>query len=96
MNPLLNSENENSKEVLKNFIFNNLVKTNIGVGQFTISNATNIKSVWDVTDIYNVTKLDNTQNSMSFKLALGQDKKFVAVDNLDFYTPLRENETNVD
>lgn len=80
----------------KQFLFsNNLVKTNIGVGQFAISNATNIKSVWDVTDIYNVTKLDNTQNSMSFKLALGQDKKFVAVDNVDFYTPLRENETNV-
>ena len=80
----------------KQFLFsNNLVKTNIGVGQFVVSNATTVRSVWDVTDIYNVTKLDNTQNTVSFKLALGQDKKFVAVDNVDFYTPLRENETNV-
>ncbi len=80
----------------KQFLFsNNLVKTNIGVGQFAINNASAIRSVWDVTDIYNVTKLDNTQNNISFKLALGQDKKFVAVDNVDFYTPLRENETNV-
>ena len=80
----------------KQFLFsNNLVKTNIGVGQFVVSNASTVKSIWDVTDIYNVTKLDNTQNNVSFKLALGQDKKFVAVDNVDFYTPLRENETNV-
>lgn len=80
----------------KQFLFsNNLVKTNIGVGQFVVSNATTLRSVWDVTDIYNVTKLDNTQNTVSFKLALGQDKKFVAVDNVDFYTPLKENETNV-
>lgn len=80
----------------KQFLFsNNLVKTNIGVGQFVVSNASTVKSIWDVTDIYNVTKLDNTQNAVVFKLALGQDKKFIAVDNVDFYTPLRENETNV-
>ena len=80
----------------KQFLFsNNLVKTNIGVGQFVVSNASTVKSIWDVTDIYNVTKLDNTQNTVSFKLALGQDKKFIVVDNVDFYTPLRENETNV-
>ena len=80
----------------KQFLFsNNLVKTNIGVGQFVVSNASTVKSIWDVTDIYNVTKLDNTQNTVVFKLALGQDKKFIAVDNVDFYTPLRENETNV-
>jgi hypothetical protein len=80
----------------KQFLFsNNLVKSNIGVGQFTVSNASNIKSVWEVTDIYNVTKLDNTQNSISFKLPLGQDRRFVVVDNADFYSPLRENDTNV-
>lgn len=80
----------------KQFLFsNNLVKTNIGVGQYTISNASNIKSVWEVTDIYNVTKLDNTQNSIAFKLPLGQDRKFVVVDYADIYSPSRENDTNV-
>jgi hypothetical protein len=29
LNPLLNSENENSKEVIKNFIFNNYAKEEI-------------------------------------------------------------------
>jgi hypothetical protein len=80
----------------KQFLFsNNLVKTNIGVGQFTISNATNINSVWEVTDIYNVTKLDNSQNSITFKLPLGQERKFVVVDYSDIYSPLKENDTNI-
>jgi len=81
----------------KQFLFaNNLVKTNVGVGQFSISNASNIASIWDVTDIYNVTKLDNTQSTISFKVPLGQDRKFVVVDNLDVYLPLRESNTYIE
>ena len=80
----------------KQFLFtNNLVATNIGVGQFSISNAANINSVWDITDIYNVTKLDNSSSSISFKLPLGQVRKFVAVDYSDVYSPLRDADTNV-
>ena len=81
----------------KQFLFsNNLVKTNVGIGQFSISNTSNVASIWDVTDIYNVTKLDNTQSSISFKLPLGQDRKFVVVDNLDVYLPLKEINTNIE
>ena len=88
--------NAELKGIGKQFVFSNkLVKTNIGVGQFTISNAANINSVWEITDIYNVTKLDNSQNSISFKLPLGQDRKFVVVDYSDVYLPLKDNETNV-
>ncbi len=80
----------------KQFLFSNdLVRTNIGIGQFTISNAANIQSVWEVTDIYNVTKLDNSSNSISFKLPLGQVRKFVSVDYSDLYSPLKEVDTNV-
>lgn len=80
----------------KQFMFSNdLVRTNIGVGQFTISNASNIQSVWEVTDIYNVTKLDNSSASISFKLPLGQVRKFVSVDYSDLYSPLKEVDSNV-
>ncbi|CAM4311371.1 type IX secretion system sortase PorU [Flavobacterium terrigena] len=80
----------------KQFLFSNKeVKTNIGVGQFTISNALSVKSVWEVTDIYNVTKLDNSQSTISFKLPLGQDRKFVVVDYSDLYSPLNDADTNV-
>jgi hypothetical protein len=80
----------------KQFMFSNkLIKSNIGVGQFNISNSGNISSVWEVTDLYNVTKLDNTQGSFSFKLPLGQDRRFVIVDNSDIYSPLKDTDTNV-
>lgn len=80
----------------KQFLFsNNLVRTNIGVGQFSISNAANINAVWEITDIYNVTKFDNSSNSISFKLPLGQDRKFIAVDYSDAYSPSRDTDTNV-
>jgi hypothetical protein len=81
----------------KQFLFsNNLVKTNVGVGQFTVSNTSNVAAIWDVTDIYNVTKLDVSQSSVSFKLPLGQDRKFVVVDNIDVYLPLKESITNIE
>ena len=81
----------------KQFLFsNNLVKTNVGVGQFTVSNTSNVAAIWDVTDIYNVTKLDVSQSSISFKLPLGQDRKFVVVDDLDVYLPLKESITNIE
>ena len=80
----------------KQFLFSNsAVETNIGVGQFTISNASNIKSVWEVTDLYNVSKIDNTQSSLSFKLPLGQKRKFVVVDYADLYSPLSVTDSNV-
>lgn len=80
----------------KQFLFSNSsVETNIGIGQFNISNATNIKSVWEITDLYNVTKLDNSQSSISFKLPLGQKRKFVVVDYADLYSPLSDGNSNV-
>lgn len=81
----------------KQFLFtNNLVNTNVGIGQFSISNTSNVASIWDVTDIYNITKLDNTQSTISFKVSLGQERKFVVVDNLDVYLPLKESNTHID
>lgn len=80
----------------KQFLFSNsLVQNNIGVGQFTISNATNIKSVWDISDIYNVTKIDNASSSIVFKIPLGGQKKFVAVDYSDLYSPLSDTDVVV-
>ncbi len=67
---------------------NNLQSTNIGVGEYTISNASNIGQVWDITDIYNVTKYSNNSGSnFSFKVNLGEDRSYIAVDNSNFLTP---------
>jgi hypothetical protein len=78
------------------FIFRNLEEeTNIGVGQYTISNAASISQVWDITDIYNVGKYSNSQSNFSFKVNLGQSKKYIAVDVNDYYNPSKESNAKV-
>ncbi len=67
------------------------------IGEYQISNAASISQVWDVTDIYNVTKVDNTgQSAFSFKANLGEVRKYIAVDNADYYSPSKESKPKVD
>ncbi|WP_333600811.1 type IX secretion system sortase PorU [Flavobacterium sp.] len=68
-----------------------------GIGLYQVSNATAITQVWDITDIYNVTKIDNlAQSAFSFKSNFGTVKKYIAVDNADYYSPLKDSKTKVD
>src|SRR5690606_7905073 len=63
---------------------------------FQFSNASSIPEVWDVTDIYNVTKAINpNQANFAFKSAMGDIRKFAILDSNDFYTPLKEGQTQV-
>lgn len=67
------------------------------VGQYQLSNAASISQVWDVTDIYNVTKAENaSQSAFSFKVNLGEVRKYVAIDNADYYSPSKESKTKVE
>ena len=77
----------------KQFLFfNNQETTNIGVGEYAITNASEIAQVWDVTDKYNVTSYENTTGAnFSFKVNLGTAKKYIAVDLSDTFAPLRES-----
>lgn len=63
-------------------------ETNIGVGSYTLSNAAAISEVWNVSDIYNVSSYNNSNgNAFNFKVNLGFNQKYVAVDGNDFYLP---------
>ena len=67
-----------------------------GIASYTIANANAISQIWDVTDIYNVTKVENdNQASFSFKANLGELRKYVAIDGADYYTPLKTNKTKI-
>lgn len=80
----------------KQFRFqNDASATGSGVAEYQISNAGALNQVWDITDIYNASKLENTQTSLSFKSNLGVLRKYIAVDFNDLYTPLKENNTRV-
>ena len=80
----------------KQFIFRNLEEqSNIGVGQYTISNAASISQIWDISDIYNTKKYSNNQGNFSYKVNLGQAKKYIAVDVNDYYSPSKESNARV-
>ncbi|WP_369828539.1 type IX secretion system sortase PorU [Flavobacterium sp. ALD4] len=67
-----------------------------GVVSYTLSNAAAITQVWDITDLYNGSKFENTlQQSFSFKATLGELRKYVALDPSDYYIPLKENNPKV-
>jgi hypothetical protein len=82
----------------KQFQFSNdAAETNIGVGQYSITNAAGISQVWDVTDLYNVTNYTNTSGaSFSFKVNLGTPKKYAALDQSDVYSPMKESNSRVE
>ena len=91
----------NAKSTLKGlgkqfrFQYNDAVANN-GVGEFQISDASSVPEVWDITDIYNVTKYEN-QNSpaFTFKASLGEIRKYIALDANDFFTPKKEANARV-
>lgn len=79
----------NLKGYGKQFLFrNDEAGLNIGVGEYQLSSASGISQVWDVTDIYNVSKIENPGLvNFSFKAVLGEVRKYVALDAANLYTP---------
>jgi len=68
-----------------------------GIGQYNLTNASNLDEIWDVTDIYNVTNLVNSESNsnISFTSSLGTLKSFVAVTSSDYFEPKNESNTSV-
>ena len=67
-----------------------------GVGEFQISNAASIKQIWDITDLFNVSKAENTnQSNFTFKANLGEIRKYIAVDINDYFSPLKDSQSKV-
>lgn len=74
----------------------NAASNSVGFGNYQFSTASTISQVWDITDIYNVTKVINeNQTSFSFKAALGEVRKYIVVDAQDYFAPKRDSNTKV-
>ena len=70
--------------------------SNIGVVNYELSNATGINQIWDITDPYEIAKIDNSsQNTFSFKASLGELRKYIAIDENDYYIPLKESKSKI-
>lgn len=59
----------------------------IGVGAYHFTQAQNITQIWDVSNPYEPTTIDENTVNFDLKFELGVDKKFVAVDKNDLITP---------
>ena len=80
------------------FTFKNYdVAQNTGIAQYTITNASNISEVWDITYIYNVTNTVNSDSdaNYSFNALMGSQREYVAVAPSDYYEPLRDSNSSV-
>lgn len=74
------------------FSFRNYEVANLsGLGEYVMSNSSQVSEVWDVTDPTQITSVSNldSSNSFSFNVNLGEVREYVAVVNSDFYTPRR-------
>ncbi|MDD5150344.1 MAG: type IX secretion system sortase PorU [Flavobacterium sp.] len=73
-----------------------LSNSSLGIVSYDFSNASSISQIWDVTDLQNVTKIENqNQATISFKTNLGELRKYVAIDASDYYTPLKSNQPKI-
>ena len=73
-----------------------LASSSLGVIAYNFTNASSISQIWNITDIYNVTKAENNNgNAFSFKANLGELQKYIAIDPNDYYTPLKESKSKI-
>jgi hypothetical protein len=73
-----------------------LANSTFGVVAYTFSNASSISQIWNVTDIYNITKIENNNgNTFSFNANLGEVQKYIGIDSNDYYTPLKESKSKI-
>ncbi|MDR7369312.1 hypothetical protein J2X17_000083 [Flavobacterium aquidurense] len=74
----------------------NLAGSTAGIANYTLSGAAGISQIWDITDLYNVSKIENpNQSTFSFKASLGEIRKYIAIDPADYLTPLKENQSKI-
>jgi hypothetical protein len=70
--------------------------TLMGFGEYQFTTSNTISQIWDITDLYNVAKVVNTnQSDFSFKAALGEVRKYITVDTQDYFLPKRESNAKV-
>ncbi|MBO3117308.1 type IX secretion system sortase PorU [Winogradskyella sp. DF17] len=69
---------------------NDIVNSNSGVAEYTVSNATNVDEIWDITDRFNTSYVKNTENisDFSFKVASGAVRNYIAFSFSDVAEPL--------
>ncbi|WP_372937024.1 type IX secretion system sortase PorU [Seonamhaeicola sp.] len=76
---------------------NNNVALASGIGEYNITNASDVSEIWDVTDIYNVSSFinENANDNITFTATLGSLKTYVVVTAQDYFEPKLDSQTTV-
>lgn len=76
---------------------NNTVVNSSGIVQYTISDASRLSEVWDVTDIYNINAIENNQGEteFAFTATMGEERVYVALSPSDYFQPKQDRSTLV-
>lgn len=76
---------------------NSAVESTDGIVEYSISNASSVSEVWDITDKYNVTSIANSNqdSNFRFKATAGSMKHYIARNNQNFFEPLTDGNSFV-
>jgi hypothetical protein len=68
------------------------VNTTPGIAEYTLSNASTVQEIWDITDRFNVANIVNSDNqsSLIFKSQSGEERHYLAFSNSDFFQPSKD------
>lgn len=80
------------------FIFkNHQVAATPGIVEYTMSNAAQVSEIWDISNKYEVTSIENVDANgiFTFKSISGIAKTYLAVTPSDYYEPLKESKTSI-
>lgn len=71
---------------------NEAVNINPGIAEYSVSNATGISEIWDITDRFNVANTLNTdsQSSLSFKAQSGEQRTYLAFSGSNIFLPKKD------
>lgn len=76
---------------------NNAVATTPGIVEYLITNATGVQEVWDISDRFNVSTVQNIDASanFSFRAQSGEERTYLAFSTNNYLDPSRESNTRV-
>ena len=76
---------------------NSIVASSSGIAEYNIGNTAGVNQIWDVTDIFNVTKLENENQdaNFNFKVQAGEERNYVAFSVSDALQPEQIGNTSV-
>ena len=76
--------------------YNSDIDDDYNIVNYEITNAQNVMSIWNISDISNVTEISpNQANTFSFKSIYSTLNRFIAYDGQEFYTPTIESDNEI-